>query len=53
MADKKQSTGIFHQQIFQQFQRLYIEIVRRLVHHKQIRRLREKPGEQKAVALTA
>ena len=42
-----------YQQVFQQLQRIYIQIVGRLIKHQHIGWPRKQPRQQQAVALTA
>ena len=53
MTDQQQGTVIVHQQFFKQLQRFHIQIIGRLVHNQQVRRLRKQPRQQQAIALTA
>ncbi len=53
MTYQQHRAAIVLQQIFQQFQRINVEIVGRLVQHHQIRRLAEQACQQQAVALAA
>ena len=51
MADHEDGAGIVLQQLFEQLQRLDVEVVGRLVEHQHIGRLGEQTRQQQAVAL--
>ena len=53
MADQQQRAGVIGEQFLEQFERFDVEVVGRLVHHQQVGRLREQPGQQQAVAFAA
>jgi hypothetical protein len=51
VAHQQHRAGVFHQQVFDQLQRLQIEVVRRLVEHQHVRWPRKKLRQQQAAAL--
>ena len=53
MADKDQCTLIVQQHVFQQIERLHVEIIGRFVHDQEVRSLGETDGEGEPVALSA
>ncbi len=53
VAYQQHCAGVVLQQVLQQFQRIYIQIVGRLVQHQQVRRLAEQARQQQAVAFAA
>ena len=46
MADQEDRAGVLLQQLLQQFQRIDIQIIGRLVQHQHIRRLGEQARQQ-------
>ena len=53
MADEEHGAGVVAQQFFQQFLRVDVQIVGRLVQHQNVGGVGEQFGQQKAVALAA
>ncbi len=53
VAHEQQSTVEFGDALLQQVERVHVEVVGGLVHHEEVRRLREQPGEQQPVAFPA
>ena len=53
MRHDEQRALVVEQLLFQQLQRLHVEVVRGFVHHEQVRRFQEQPREQQARLLAA
>ena len=53
VADQQQRARVRLQRVLEQLERFDVEVVRRLVEHEQVRRLREQPRKQQAIALAA
>ena len=53
MADEDQRAFIGEQHVFEEVERLHVEIVGRLVHHQEVRGLRKSDGEGEAVTFAA
>ena len=51
VADQKHRSVIVLQQVFEQFQRVDVEVIRRLVEHQHISRTRKQARQQQPVAL--
>ena len=50
MADKEQRSGPFDELRFEQFERLQVEVVGRLVEDEEVGRAGEEAGEEESVA---
>ena len=53
MADQQHGAGVILQQRFEQFQRIDVEIVGRLVEYEHVRRLAEQSRQQQAIAFAS
>src|SRR5690606_21120413 len=53
VAHDDQRAAVLDQAVFQHLQRFHVEVVRGLVQHQQVRRLREQPREDHAIAFAA
>ena len=53
VADQQQRSPVIDQQSLQQFQRLQVEVIGRLVHHQHVKGSRKKPGQHQPGALAA
>jgi hypothetical protein len=53
VAHEQQRARVALQCVFQQFQRLDVEVVRRLIHYEHVRGAREQARQQQTIALAA
>jgi hypothetical protein len=53
VADQKYRAFVVLQQVFQQLQRVDVQVVGRFIQHQHVGRARKQAGQQQAVALAA